>query len=85
MVGTVLSLPCDMENHASYIQSWLGVLREDKRAVFRAAALAQKAADWMLALHPDYARMVAGDPQAGGEGLDEEPATPAQADAGEAG
>ena len=85
MVGTVLGLPCDMENHASYIQSWLAVLREDKRAVFRAAALAQKAADWMLALHPDYARVVAGDPQAGGEGLDEEPATPVQADAAEVG
>ena len=85
MVGTVLGLPCEVENHASYIQSWLGVLREDKRAVFRAAALAQKAADWMLALHPDYARVVAGDPQAGSEGLDEEPATPAQADAAEVG
>lgn len=55
MVGAVLGLPCDVENHASYLQSWLEVLREDSRAVFRAAAAAQKAADWMLALHPDYA------------------------------
>ncbi|HEY0205353.1 MAG TPA: zincin-like metallopeptidase domain-containing protein [Acetobacteraceae bacterium] len=59
MVGTVLGLPCEMENHASYVQSWLGVLKEDKRAVFRAAAAAQKAADWMLVLHPDFARAVA--------------------------
>jgi len=54
----VLGLPCDVENHASYLQSWLDVLREDKRAVFRAAAAAQKAADWMLSLHPDYAAQV---------------------------
>ncbi len=59
MVGTVLGLPCDVENHASYLQSWLEVLREDRRAVFRAAAAAQKAADWMLALHPDFAQAAA--------------------------
>lgn len=58
-VGTVLGLPCDVENHASYLQSWLEVLREDRRAVFRAAAAAQKAADWMLALHPDFAQAAA--------------------------
>ena len=54
-VGAVLGLPCDIENHASYLRSWLEVLREDGRAIFRAAAAAQKAADWMLALHPDHA------------------------------
>lgn len=54
-VGSALGLPCDIENHAGYLQSWLDVLREDSRAIFRAAAAAQKAADWMLALHPDYA------------------------------
>jgi len=54
-VGSAIGLSCDVENHASYLQSWLDVLREDRRAIFRAAAAAQKAADWMLALHPDYA------------------------------
>ncbi len=68
MVGTVLGLPCDVENHASYIQSWLDVLREDRRAIFRAAAAAQKAADWMLALHPDYARAAA----SAGDGQDDD-------------
>lgn len=34
--------------HASYIQSWLKVLREDNRAIFRAAREAQIAADWCL-------------------------------------
>ena len=36
--------------HASYLQSWLKVLRGDKRAIFTAAAQAQRAADYVLAL-----------------------------------
>lgn len=39
--------------HADYIGSWLEVLREDNRAVVRAASLASKAADWLLAFLPD--------------------------------
>ena len=35
--------------HADYIGSWLAVLREDNRAIFRAASLASKAADFLLA------------------------------------
>ena len=35
--------------HADYIGSWLEVLREDNRAIFRAASQASKAADWLLA------------------------------------
>src|SRR3546814_7365683 len=38
-------------HHADYIASWLGVLREDNRAIFRAASAATKAADWLLARH----------------------------------
>jgi antirestriction protein ArdC len=34
-------------DHAAYIQSWLKVLRNDKRAIFSAAAHAQRAADFM--------------------------------------
>lgn len=34
-------------DHAAYIQSWLKVLKEDKRAIFSAAAHAQKAADYL--------------------------------------
>jgi len=34
--------------HADYIASWLEVLREDNRAIFRAASAASKAADWLL-------------------------------------
>lgn len=34
-------------DHAAYIQSWLKVLKEDKRAIFAAAAHAQRAADFI--------------------------------------
>ncbi|GLV23870.1 hypothetical protein TomTYG45_03120 [Sphingobium sp. TomTYG45] len=37
--------------HADYLGSWLDVLREDSRAIFRAASAASKAADWLLAQH----------------------------------
>jgi antirestriction protein ArdC len=34
--------------HADYIASWLSVIREDPRAIFRAASAASKAADFLL-------------------------------------
>lgn len=39
-------------DHAAYIQSWLKVLKDDKRAIFSAAAYAQKAADYLHSLQP---------------------------------
>jgi antirestriction protein ArdC len=39
--------------HADYLASWLEVLREDNRAIFRAASQASKAADWLLARHAE--------------------------------
>jgi ParB family transcriptional regulator, chromosome partitioning protein len=36
--------------HASYIASWLEVLKNDKRAIFTAAAHAQRAADYLYSL-----------------------------------
>jgi len=38
--------------HADYIGSWLEVLREDNRAVVRAASAASKAADFLLSFLP---------------------------------
>ena len=38
--------------HADYIGSWLEVLREDNRAIVRAASHASKAADWLLGFVP---------------------------------
>ena len=36
------------EDHAEYIQSWLKVLKADKRAIFTAASKAQQACDWLI-------------------------------------
>jgi antirestriction protein ArdC len=38
--------------HADYIGSWLAVLRDDERAIFRAASAASRAADYLLAFVP---------------------------------
>lgn len=37
-------------DHAAYLASWLAVLKSDKRAIFTAAALAQKAVDWLTGI-----------------------------------
>ena len=39
--------------HADYIGSWLDVMREDSRAIVRAASQASKAADWILSFLPE--------------------------------
>jgi antirestriction protein ArdC len=36
------------EDHAQYINSWLRVLKADKRAIFTAASKAQQACDWLV-------------------------------------
>ncbi len=36
--------------HSDYIASWLSVLRDDDKAIFRAASAASKAADYLLNL-----------------------------------
>jgi len=36
------------QDHASYIASWLKLLRNDKKAIFQAASEAQKAVEWLL-------------------------------------
>jgi antirestriction protein ArdC len=40
------------EDHASYLASWLEVLKNDRRAIFTAAAHAQRAADYLHGLQP---------------------------------
>ena len=40
-------LPGELQ-HASYIASWLTALRSDKRLIFTAASMAQKAADYLI-------------------------------------
>jgi antirestriction protein ArdC len=49
--------------HADYIGAWLAILREDNRAIFRAASAASRAAEWLLARHRE-AQDVRGEVQA---------------------
>lgn len=48
--------------HADYIGSWLAVLREDNRAIVRAASAASKAADYLLAFRPGAAGSSSAEP-----------------------
>ena len=54
---------CDFSNNAAYVASWLEKLRSDRKEIFRAAADAQRIADYLLAYHPDYAKRQAGPPE----------------------
>ncbi len=42
-------------DHASYLQSWLKILADDKRAIFQAAAHAQRATAFLHGLQPEAA------------------------------
>lgn len=42
-----LGLTGDVQGHADYLESWLTLLRSDKRAIFKAAAQAQRAHEWI--------------------------------------
>jgi len=46
---------CEFSNGVAYIADWLETLRSDRKEVFRAAADAQRIADYLLAFHPAYA------------------------------
>ncbi len=48
--------------HADYIGSWIKVLREDNRAIVRAASQASKAADYLLGFLPNPALDPAAEP-----------------------
>jgi antirestriction protein ArdC len=49
------------EDHASYIGNWLKVLRNDKRAIFTAAAAAERAADLLHSYQPRAQTQAAAD------------------------
>lgn len=49
--------------HADYIGAWLDILREDNRAVVRAASAASKAADFLLSFRPAAIEAVVAEPQ----------------------
>lgn len=45
--------PQPRAEHAAYIGSWLKALKDDRRAIFTAAAHAQRAADYLASLQPE--------------------------------
>ena len=48
--------------HITATSRLLEKLRSDRKEIFRAAADAQRIADYLLAFHPDYANRQAGSP-----------------------
>jgi antirestriction protein ArdC len=53
-VCNTLNLPTDCTQNGAYIGHWAERLKTDSKAVFKAAAIAQKVSDYVLAFHPDY-------------------------------
>jgi antirestriction protein ArdC len=47
-----LGIKGELEHHTSHLQNWLGVLKQDKTALFRAAADASRAAEYLHSLQP---------------------------------
>jgi antirestriction protein ArdC len=62
-VASELGIPTDIPQHASYIAEWIKPLKEDKREIFRAAADAQKIADFELGFHPGYQTQIQAEPE----------------------
>ena len=48
--------PEPRDDHAAYLDHWLKVLKDDKRAIFQAAAHAQRAVDFLHGLQPGEAQ-----------------------------
>lgn len=46
--SSIMDVSQNISNHAAYIGSWLQALENDPKYIFRAAAAASKAADWIL-------------------------------------
>jgi antirestriction protein ArdC len=51
--------PEPRDDHAAYVGHWLKVLKDDKRVIFRAAAHAQRAVDFLHGLQPGGAAVLA--------------------------
>ena len=58
-VSSATGIPLKMPRHLDYLDSWVSVLKNDKRAIFMAASSATKASNLILGFHPDYAARLA--------------------------
>lgn len=62
LLGAQLGVPMAstmMDSHSSYLASWLTVLKRDKNEIFKAAAEAQKIADYLAVWAPQPASVAA--------------------------
>ena len=48
MISGELGIGQSVDDHAAYVQSWIKILRDDPREVFRAAADAEKIMDYVM-------------------------------------
>lgn len=55
MLSMQLGLPSNIEGHATYVEHYLKILRDDKREIFRAAKDAEKISRYVLSFHPEFA------------------------------
>lgn len=59
-ICSTLGIDPDISNTAAYLANWIETLRSDNREVFRAAADAQRIADYLLGFHADYVSYIVG-------------------------
>lgn len=54
MLSMRLGIPSSIPEHAGYVESYLRILKNDKKAIFKAAADAEKITRYVLSFHPEY-------------------------------
>lgn len=59
MLGVRLGVEPQFDQSGAYVEGWLAALKEDKRAIFRAASEAQKAVDFIMAKAGNEAEVAA--------------------------
>ena len=55
-LGAHLNVQSKIERHASYVDNWLKILRQDKKAIFTAASQATKAANFLRAFSEEVTK-----------------------------
>ncbi|OKP00834.1 zincin-like metallopeptidase domain-containing protein [Xenorhabdus eapokensis] len=59
MLGERLNIGHDFGQHAAYVGSWIKILKEDPREIFRAAADAERISDYIMGFEHEKAQEVA--------------------------
>ena len=59
MLCAQIGVEPEFDQSAAYVEGWLEAMKEDSRAIFRAASEAQKAVDYIMARTGQADRMAA--------------------------